>query len=123
MKTEHQTVASGLSVSYNLLANDSEGVNFSSLRGFVIAERDRWIVDQENEKEDFIRPVFREWLRMSIFSQVIRLPLARFNTTNSPYDPRPKRQGWCSSITGGFAAVGTLGRGGPYTLTEWSKLC
>lgn len=35
-------IASGLGVSYNTLANDAEGVNFSSLRHFALTEREMW---------------------------------------------------------------------------------
>jgi len=85
VKAELRAIASGVDVSYNMLANDSEGVNFSSLRGFVVAERDGWIIKQNNEIEDFIKPVFSEWLRTSMMTGIINLPFSKFFKFDKPH--------------------------------------
>jgi lambda family phage portal protein len=55
-------IASGLGVAYNNLANDLEGVNFSSIRQGALDEREAWKELQEWLIETLIEPVFMEWL-------------------------------------------------------------
>lgn len=55
-------IASGLGVAYNNLANDLEGVNFSSIRQGALDEREAWKELQEWLIESLIEPVFTEWL-------------------------------------------------------------
>ena len=50
--------ASGLNVSYNALANDLEGVNFSSIRAGVLEDRECWKALQEFLIDKLCRPVF-----------------------------------------------------------------
>lgn len=59
-------IASGLGVAYHALANDLEGVNFSSIRAGTLEERDQWVSLQEWFKDAFIEPVFDEWLRHAL---------------------------------------------------------
>lgn len=47
VKSMLRGAASGLGVSYNTLANDLEGVNFSSIRSGVQDDRDRWRSEQQ----------------------------------------------------------------------------
>lgn len=54
-------ISSGLDVSYNSLANDLEGVNFSSIRAGVLEERDEWSQLQNWFIDAFLEPVFDEW--------------------------------------------------------------
>jgi lambda family phage portal protein len=64
-------IASGLGVAYNALANDLEGVNYSSIRQGALAERDSWMLVQTWFIESFLRPVFAEWLKSAIaFGQI-----------------------------------------------------
>lgn len=55
-------IASGLGVAYNNLANDLEGVNFSSIRQGALDEREHWKDLQEWLIEALIEPVFERWL-------------------------------------------------------------
>jgi lambda family phage portal protein len=64
-------IASGLGVAYHALANDLEGVNFSSIRSGTLEERDQWISLQEWFKDAFMEPVFDDWLASALaFGQV-----------------------------------------------------
>lgn len=64
-------IASGLGVAYNALANDLEGVNYSSIRQGALAERDSWMLVQGWFIESFLRPVFAEWLKSALtFGQI-----------------------------------------------------
>lgn len=76
-------IASGLDISYNSLANDLEGVNYSSLRSGALEERDQWMTLQNWFAESFLIPLFEDWLRLALLNQQISiganpLPLARF---------------------------------------------
>lgn len=84
VKSALRGIASGLGVSYNGLASDLEGVNFSSIRAGVLEERDQWMATQDWFIEAFILPIYSEWLRMSLLSEAIcnpngsPLPLAKY---------------------------------------------
>lgn len=67
-------VASGLGAAYNDLANDLEGVNLSSIRHGMIAERDRWKELQESLIEGFALIVHEHWLRHALLAKKIVLP-------------------------------------------------
>ena len=55
-------VASGLHVSYNVLANDLQGVNYSSLRSALLTERDHWRKLQKFWARRVLFPIYLEWL-------------------------------------------------------------
>lgn len=73
-KSYLRRIASGLNVAYNGLANDLEGVNFSSIRSGVIDERDQWMTQQGWFIEAFMVPVYNEWLRLSLLAGAITMP-------------------------------------------------
>ncbi len=66
--------ASGLDVSYNGLANDLEGVNYSSLRQGSLDERDAWRTLQTYFKDAASHRVYLAWLDMALLSQALPLP-------------------------------------------------
>lgn len=74
VKAQLQRIASGWGVAYHSLANDLEGVNFSSIRSGTLEERDRWAADQEWFIAVFMRPVFLAWLQMALLSGAITMP-------------------------------------------------
>lgn len=61
-------VASNLIVSYNTLANDLEGVNYSSIRQGVLAERELWKIIQCWFIDDFETELFKAWLPQAIIT-------------------------------------------------------
>jgi lambda family phage portal protein len=64
-------VASGLGVSYHGLANDLEGVNFSSIRAGTLEERDQWIGIQQWFIDAFLEPVYQDWIKSALaFGQI-----------------------------------------------------
>jgi lambda family phage portal protein len=73
IKTNLRWVASSLGASYNALANDLQGVNYSSLRSGLLIERDHWKQVQKHVAEDFIQPIFEEWLKMSLLTGALKL--------------------------------------------------
>jgi lambda family phage portal protein len=99
VKTTLQRIASGWRVSYHSLANDLEGVNFSSIRSGTIEERDRWAADQRWFIDAFLRPVYLAWLQQALLSGAVVLPngtalpaarLARYNA----HDWQGRRWDW-----------------------------
>jgi len=77
-------VASGLGVAYNSLANDLEGVNFSSMRSGAIEERDAWKSIQGWMISDFVTQVFEAWLEMLLLTNRTFLPYAKYDKFNAP---------------------------------------
>ena len=73
VKTTLQRIATGWRVAYHSLANDLEGVSFSSIRSGVLEERDRWMSDQEWFIGAFVEPVFMAWLQMALLSGAITM--------------------------------------------------
>lgn len=67
-------IASGVNVFYNVLANDAEGVSYSSMRSFSLIERDDWRSIQRDFVDGWRRRLYREWLSMSLLSGALRLP-------------------------------------------------
>jgi lambda family phage portal protein len=67
-------VASGLGVAYNGIANDLEGVNYSSIRAGVLEERDCWIELQNWMIEQLVGPAFHEWLSLALIAGAITFP-------------------------------------------------
>jgi len=71
VKANLRGISSGLGVAYHALANDLEGVSFSSIRSGTLEERDQWMMLQEWFIEAFFQPVFTEWLRSALsFGQI-----------------------------------------------------
>lgn len=67
-------IASGLGVSYNSLASDLEGVNYSSIRAGVLEERDAWMAFQNWMIESLMTPVYENWLRSALLAGAVRTP-------------------------------------------------
>lgn len=55
-------MANGLSVEYANFANDWSGVNYSSVRAGTLAERDMWMMYQEDFIDMVCTPIFLIWL-------------------------------------------------------------
>lgn len=85
LKAMLRKAASGWGISYNQLANDLEGVNFSSMRSGLLSERDTWRGHQEWLIEALMRPTHRQWLAMAAITGEVVLdarPFARFLEAN-----------------------------------------
>lgn len=94
-------IASGFGISYNTLANDLEGVNFSSMRHGAIAERETWKCLQQLIIEQFLEPVFDKWIEFSQLSQTIKIGnkhLARSVDFYRPAIFQPKRWAWVDPL-------------------------
>lgn len=67
-------VAAGLNVSYNSLANDLEGVNFSSIRAGVQEDREAYKSIQRFLMDHLLDPIFDAWLDAAMLSGAVPFP-------------------------------------------------
>jgi lambda family phage portal protein len=80
VKSQLQGIASGLGISYHALANDLEGVNYSSIRAGVLEDREVFKGLQNWFIRCFICPVFEDWILFATVKGMITIgtrPLAR----------------------------------------------
>lgn len=99
-------VASSLSVNYNDIANDLEGVNFSSMRHGVINDREIWMTLQKWFEEKFIDLVFNDWLEQAYNFKLIKIfskkgepiALARPLEYYQPVKYQFRRWGWIQPL-------------------------
>lgn len=92
-------LASGLGVSYNSLANDLEGVNYSSIRAGLLEEREEWKTIQQWLIEDLHAQVFEKWLFHALMNDALQLPGGK-SLPAEKYDKfnqlewKPRRWAW-----------------------------
>lgn len=86
-------IASGLNVAYNSLANDLEGVNYSSIRQGVLDERDAWRLLQTWMIEGTCETVARDWIEMSLLTQAVPLSSSK-REKFSMFGWQPRRWAW-----------------------------
>ncbi len=90
-------VASGLGVSYNTLANDLEGVNYSSIRAGLLDEREEYKTLQNYIIEHLCRPVFNAWLSQALLTDNLKLPAEKFEKFNAA-EFRGRRWQWVDPL-------------------------
>lgn len=83
-------VASGLGISYNTLASDLEGVNFSSLRAGVLEDREAFKSIQSFVIDSFCAPIYEEFLYTHLLTGRIKvgegaIPLTRMEKFENPH--------------------------------------
>jgi lambda family phage portal protein len=67
-------IAAGLDVDYATLSNDLESVNYSSIRAGTIETREQWITLQEWLIDNFLAPLYRDWLTIALPMGAITFP-------------------------------------------------
>ena len=88
VKSTLRGISAGLNISYNTLANDLEGVNYSSIRAGLFDEREHYKSIQNWFIDSFIQPVFEAWLEASILNGVFPFGITKFDKMNQPI--------WCA---------------------------
>jgi lambda family phage portal protein len=87
-------IASGVGVSYVSLANDLTGVNFSSIRAGILAEREFYKSVQSFLITHFCRPIYQRWLENAYLAgQLEGLTPKDIKTVANP-DWRPRGWPW-----------------------------
>ena len=84
VKSTLRGISAGLNISYNTLANDLEGVNYSSIRAGLFDEREHYKSIQNWFIDSFIQPVFEAWLEASILNGVFPFGITKFDKMNQP---------------------------------------
>jgi len=74
IKAAKRDIASALNVAYHALANDLEGVNFSSIRSGTLEERDHWMMKQGWVIDHMLTPIYARWLDNALLASAILLP-------------------------------------------------
>jgi lambda family phage portal protein len=72
-------IAAGLLCNYNILGNDLEGVNYSSIRQGILSERELWKMIQAWYISTVEAPIFRAALEMAILTGEVPLSIAEFD--------------------------------------------
>lgn len=91
--------AAGMGVSYNNMAQDLEGVNFSSIRQGTLDEREHWKDLQQWVIDTLCKPVRKAWLEYMLLAQAIKrkngqpLP-AEKKAAYALCDWQPRRWAW-----------------------------
>lgn len=104
-KTVLRGAASGMMISYNSLANDLEGVNYSSIRAGVLEDREEFKVEQEDFIEDFCEIVFERWLKFALLSGQVALPIAKLQKFLDGQTWQGRRWAWVDPMKDIQAAV------------------
>lgn len=97
VKAIKRDFASGVNRSYNALASDLEGVNFSSMRAGVLEDRESYKWLQRVLVTHVISPIFTEWLKAAMLSGAVALPLSKFAKFNKP-KWHARRWGWVDPL-------------------------
>ncbi len=72
VKAAKRDISSGLNVSYHSLANDLEGVNFSSIRSGTLEEREEWKVIQDWFIGAYKERIYKNWLSNALLNGAIK---------------------------------------------------
>ncbi len=101
-------IASGLNVSYVGLANNLEGVSFSSIRTGELMDRDAWRMLQRMMIDNFYDEIFTAWLPMAITSGAVNLPMSRLAEIKRSVRWKPRGWKWVDpqkEVNAAIAAV------------------
>lgn len=116
VKANLRGIASGLGVAYHALANDLEGVSFSSIRSGTLEERDAWMLIQEWFSASFLDRVFDEFLKTALaFGQITMpngsaLPVAKIDKF-TPHAWQPRRWEWVDPLKDIEADIAAINAG------------
>jgi lambda family phage portal protein len=103
-------IASGLGVSYHSLANDLEGVNYSSIRQGELTDRNVWQDLQYWLVEHLCQPVYEAWLSMALLTQAVPLPFGKIEKFSAAVW-RPRGWAWIDPLKESKAAENDVKNG------------
>ncbi len=117
MKTCLRGMAAGLDVDYPTLANDLEGVNYSSIRAGTIETREMWMTLQDWLVDSFLLPLYRDWLTLALpmgaitFPSGSVLPAGRIDKFIDAADFQGRRWPWVDPLKDAQAARELIAEG------------
>lgn len=97
-------IASGLNVSYFVLANSLEKVNYTSSRTGLLEERDGWKREQSWFIENIMEPIYEKWLEISLLNGAIKfvngnsIPASKIDKFSNSYRFYGKRWDWVDPL-------------------------
>jgi lambda family phage portal protein len=97
-------IAAGLDVTYFSLAEDLEGVNYSSARIGQLSERDSWRALQQFIIEHFCRSVYILWLKSAMLSGALDIRVMDYKRLLEPLF-QPRGWAWTDPLKEGNATV------------------
>lgn len=129
VKAAKRDISSGLNVSYHSLANDLEGVNFSSIRSGTLEEREEWKVIQDWFIGSFMERVYRNWISNAFLNNKIvsvtgtPLPAAKLNKFMA-HDFLARRWAWVDPLKDIQASIEAIDNGlsDPYQIAAQQGL-
>jgi lambda family phage portal protein len=77
-------IASGIVTNYNILAEDLEGVSYSSIRQGTLSERDAWKMIQRWYIDSVKKPIFSDWLEWVLMTGKIGYSMTDYDRLNRP---------------------------------------
>lgn len=101
-------IATGLGVSYNALASDLVGVNYSSMRSGLLIERDQWKRGQSWLIESLCQPVMDDFLTYALLSGELVLD-SRDPAKFSEGKWNPRGWQWVDPLKDAQAAILSIG--------------
>ena len=84
VRSQKREIASGSGVSYETLASDLTGANYSSMRSGLLVERDLWTMDQNDFEDGLMTVIFNAWLPIQVLNGNILLPFRKMDKFNNP---------------------------------------
>ena len=98
-KVVMRNIANAFNVSYNELANDLEGVNYSSIRQGVMFERDCWATEQQFLIDNFETIVFNKWLEINLLNgNLAPLPYSKLEKFANKDTWQPRSWEWVDPL-------------------------
>ncbi len=93
MKAILRGASAGLGTSYNALAKDGEGINFSTIRQFELDDREQWKLVQGWLIRQLLRRIYTGWLDMGLLTGGLNLPPSKRDKFNAAIW-RPRGWAW-----------------------------
>lgn len=97
-KKQQRDIASGAGVTYHDLANDLEGVNFSSIRSGTLEAREGYKKDQQLFIDKLMQPWFEAWIEFAIMSRQVKLELSRLDDFRAAATWKGRRWAWVDPL-------------------------
>lgn len=113
-KAQIRRLSSGLGVSYTSLSNDLSDTSYSSARVGLLEEREYYMLIQEMIIEDFLEPIYSDWLNYTLLAGGVRLPSFKFEKFDKPWfvgrrwgwvDPLKEVEAWILMVQAGFKSA------------------
>lgn len=99
--------STGLNISYNTLANDLEGVNYSSLRAGLLEERDYYKSLQQWFINSFLIPVYQDWLKQAVAKKQLKIKIDNLDEYEYPKF-MPRRWAWVDPLKDTTSALKSI---------------